>query len=224
MLHLGEVLIQSSNLLVVIVVFVNWQYYQVKSIPLGTYDYTHMNHSEPPRVRLCCSHYAVKGKESNPFPLNDPVVHVGVCSRISFQGIFEVVENLSYLAKSLHSQDWFCSMNFLVTWSQEGEKCGFILAWAECNMQPSSVGWHCAFKQTIICRQLFGDYVVSFQPMKKKIFIKWCYTFSEHCWGYEIEEYFRHGEVSNYILSWFVYLLLQIASICHVLSNMSIIS
>ena len=85
----------------------------MKSIPLGTYDYSNMNHSEPPRVRLCCSLYAVKGKESNPFALNDPVV--GVCGRISFQRIFEVVENLSYLAKSLHSQDWFCSMNFLVT-------------------------------------------------------------------------------------------------------------
>lgn len=64
-----------------------------------------MNHSEPPRVQLCHSHYAVKGKENNPFALDDPVV--GVCGRIPFQGIFEVVENLSYLAKSVHSQDWF---------------------------------------------------------------------------------------------------------------------
>lgn len=50
------------------------QYYQVQSIPLGTYDYTHMNHSEPPRVQLCYSYYTVKGKESNPFALTDPVV------------------------------------------------------------------------------------------------------------------------------------------------------
>ena len=80
----------------------------MQSIPLGTYDYTHMNHSEPPRVQLCYSYYTVKGKESNPFALTDPVV--GGCGRIPFEGIFEVVENLSYLAKSVHGQDWFCSM------------------------------------------------------------------------------------------------------------------
>lgn len=88
----------------------------MQSIPLGTYDYTHMNHSEPPRVQLCYSYYTVKGKESNPFALTDPVV--GGCSRIPFEGIFEVVENPSFLAKSVHSQDWFFSIKMFGKYKQ----------------------------------------------------------------------------------------------------------
>ena len=98
-------------------------------------------------------------------------------------------------------------------------KRGFIHTWAEYNLQPNTVGWHCAFKQTIICRQLFADYVVGFWPMKRErnlhqmmLYIQWTML------RIDIKEYFWYGEVSNYILSWFVYLLLQIASICHVIS------
>lgn len=81
----------------------------MQSISLGTYDYTHMNHSEPPRVQLCYSYYTVKGKESNPFAVTDPVV--GGCGRIPFEGIFEVVEKPFILGK-------VCSQSRLVLFNE----------------------------------------------------------------------------------------------------------
>ena len=138
--------------------------------------------------------------------------------------VFIIVLSFDHI--SLFERSAKQSAIFTQEWSQEGEKRGFINAWAECNLQPNTVRFHCTFKQTIICKQLFADYVVGFRPMKKErnlhqmimLYIQWTML------RIDIEEYFWYGEVSNYILSWFVYLLLQSASICHVLTNMGIIS
>ena len=34
---------------------------------------------------------------------------------------------------------------FMQEWAQEGEKNGFLYVWAECYLQPNTVGWHCAW-------------------------------------------------------------------------------
>ena len=34
---------------------------------------------------------------------------------------------------------------FTQEWAQEGEKNGFLYAWAQCYLQPNTVGWHCAW-------------------------------------------------------------------------------
>lgn len=43
------------------------QYYQISTAPLGTYNYTHMNGSEPPRVQLCYSYYKKGGIVNNTY-------------------------------------------------------------------------------------------------------------------------------------------------------------
>ena len=56
---------------------------------------------------------------------------------------------------------------FMQERSKEGEKHGFLCAWAEYYLQPNTVG-HIAHEQTIICRQLFAGHVVGSRPMKRK--------------------------------------------------------
>ena len=56
---------------------------------------------------------------------------------------------------------------FTQEWSQEGEKNGFLYAWAEYYLQPNTLDG-IAHEQTIICRQLFAGHVVGSRPMKRK--------------------------------------------------------
>ena len=79
---------------------------------------------------------------------------------------------------------WVCVFNeypweakrsaiFMQEWSQEGEKHGFLYAWAEYYLQPNTVGYGIACEQTIICRQLFVGHVVGSPPMKRKKNLFW---------------------------------------------------
>ena len=56
--------------------------------------------------------------------------------------------------------DWKRSAIFTHEWSQEGEKRGFIYAWAEYYLQPYTVGRHCAwadhYLSAVICRSRGG--------------------------------------------------------------------
>ena len=49
---------------------------------------------------------------------------------------------------------------FMQQWSQEGEKPGFIYAWAEYYLQPNTLGRHCAwadhYLSAAICRSHGG--------------------------------------------------------------------
>ena len=56
---------------------------------------------------------------------------------------------------------------FMQERSQEGEKHGFLYTWAEYYLQPNTVGRHCTWAQTIICRQLFAGHLVGSWPMKR---------------------------------------------------------
>ncbi|CAH3132821.1 unnamed protein product [Pocillopora meandrina] len=52
------------------------QYYQITTAPLGTYNYTHMNGTEPPKVQLCYSYYKNGGIENNTYVFNPNITNV----------------------------------------------------------------------------------------------------------------------------------------------------
>ena len=60
---------------------------------------------------------------------------------------------------------------FTQEWSQEGERYGFLYAWAD-YLQPNTVGWYCTWADHF-CRQLFAGQVVGSRPMKRKKNLLW---------------------------------------------------
>ena len=55
---------------------------------------------------------------------------------------------------------------FMQEWLQEGEKSGYLYAWAEYYMQPNKVGRHCTWA-----------HMVGSWPMKGKIYLQWMIIF-----------------------------------------------
>ena len=61
---------------------------------------------------------------------------------IEFNNCF-ISQSLNLFFTELPEVKW--SAIFTQEWAQEGEKNGFLYAWAECYLQPNTVGWHCAW-------------------------------------------------------------------------------